>query len=216
MFADRRSASVTEVPFVGRDAEFRVLRACLADAGHGRGHALLLGGEPGIGKTRIVEAAIAEARARGFAIAPGACDPGAGMPEYWPWLQVHRALTAPAEAPRLTPDVGSPDQRRFGLFDAAARGLARRARREPILIVLEDLHWADRSSLLLLEFLVPRFRDVAIALLATYRDLDVVPEHPLYAALAALSRHAHTERLLLRGLEHDELARLVAAAAGIT
>jgi tetratricopeptide (TPR) repeat protein len=137
------------------------------------------------------------------------------MPEYWPWSQVHRELAAPADAPRLTPDTGSPEERRFGLFDAAARGLARRARRGPVLLVLEDLQWADRSSLLLLEFLVPRLRETAIVVLATYRDLDVVPEHALYGALAALSRHAHTQRLVLRGLEAETLARFVAATAGV-
>src|SRR5439155_4817383 len=91
----------------------------------------------------------------------------------------------------------------------------RRARRQPVLFVLEDLQWADRSSLLLLEFLAPRLRSAAVVLLATYRDLDVIPAPPLYAPLAAVSRHPHTLRLVLRGLEPDALARFVAATAGL-
>jgi hypothetical protein len=71
----RVSSSMTDVPFVGRQAEFGALRACLTDAARGRGRDLLVGGEPGIGKTRFVEAAIGEARTLGFGVALGACDP---------------------------------------------------------------------------------------------------------------------------------------------
>src|SRR5216117_893333 len=227
----RVSSSMTDVPFVGREGELGALRACLADAGRGRGRVLLVGGEPGIGKTRFVEAAVGEARTLGFAVALGACDPYAGTPEYWPWRQVHRALRTPEGSGPLAPMAplllgeelvgdptsasngpgagGAPDQRRFLLFDSAARALVRRTRRQPVLFVLEDLQWADRSSLLLLEFLAPRLRSAAVVLLATYRDLDVIPDHPLYAALAAVSRHPHTQRLVLRGLEPDALARFV-------
>jgi tetratricopeptide (TPR) repeat protein len=227
---------MNDVPFVGREAEFGALRACLADAGRGRGRILLVGGEPGIGKTRLVEAAIAEARTLGFAIALGACDPYAGTPEYWPWRQVHHALIAPEDGEPLPPTApvmldgirvddltrppsgpgadAAPDQRRFQLFEIGARALVRRARRQPVLVALEDVQWADRSSLLLLEFLAPRLRSAGIVVLATYRDLDVVPDHPLYAALAAVSRHAHTQRLVLRGLEPAALARFVEVMAG--
>src|SRR5262245_19231623 len=227
---------MTHVPFVGREAEFGALRACLTDAGRSRGRILLVGGEPGIGKTRFVEAAIGEARTLGFGVALGACDPCTGTPEYWPWRQVHRALTTPEGTEPLAPTApllldgvligdpaltsndpgadGAPDQRRFRLFDSAAHMLLRRTRRQPVLLVLEDLQWADRSSLLLLEFLAPRLRSAAIVLLATYRDLDVTPDHPLYAALAEVSRHAHTQRLVLRGLEPDALAHFVEVMAG--
>src|SRR5262245_26492414 len=222
-----------DVPFVGREVEFGALRACLADAARGRGRILLVGGEPGIGKTRFVEAAVGEAKRLGVAVALGACDPCAGTPQYWPWRQVYRALTTPDGGEPLAPTAplvldgvvvgdptassstdGPPDQRRFRLFDSAARALVRRTRRQPVLLVLEDLQWADRSSLLLLEFLAPRLRNAAILLLATYRDLDVTPDHPLYAALAEVSRHAHTQRLVLRGLEPDALAHFVEVMAG--
>jgi predicted ATPase len=76
---------MSDVRFVGREAEVGALRTCLADAGRGR--LLLVGGEPGIGKTRFVEAAMDEARTLGFAVASGAGDPCAGTPEYWPWRQ---------------------------------------------------------------------------------------------------------------------------------
>src|SRR5437870_4690753 len=99
----RVSSSMTDVPFVGREGELGALRACLADAGRGRGRVLLVGGEPGIGKTRFVEAAVGEARTLGFAVALGACDPYAGTPEYWPWRQMHRALATPEGSEPLAP-----------------------------------------------------------------------------------------------------------------
>src|SRR5437867_12679037 len=136
----RVSSSMTDVPFVGREGELGALRACLADAGRGRGRVLLVGGEPGIGKTRFVEAAVGEARTLGFAVALGACDPYAGTPEYWPWRQLHRALATPEGREPLAPMLlggelagdpasasngggagGAPDQRRFLLFDSVAR-----------------------------------------------------------------------------------------------
>src|SRR5437762_227541 len=132
-----------------------------------------------------------------------------------PLLLGEELVGDPASASNGPGAGGAPDQRRFLLFDNAARALVRRARRQPVLFVLEDLQWADRSSLLLLEFLAPRLRSAAVVLLATYRDLDVIPDHPLYAALAAVSRHPHTQRLVLRGLEPDALARFVAATAGL-
>src|SRR5260221_3855932 len=151
----RVSSSTTEVPFVGREGELGALRACLADAGRGRGRVLLVGGEPGIGKSRFVEAAVGEARTLGFGVALGACDPYAGTPEYWPWRQLHRALATEGSEPMvptapLLPEtelVGdpasasngpgdAPDQRRFLLFDSAARALVRRTRRQPVLLVL--------------------------------------------------------------------------------
>ena len=175
----------------------------------------MVGGEPGIGKTRFVEAAMDEARPLGFAVALGACDPCAGTPEYWPWRQVHRALTTPEGSEPLPPTApllldgvliadptrapngpgagGAPDQRRFQLFDSAARALERGTRRQPVLLVLEDLQWADRSSLLLLEFLAPRLRSAAIVLLATYRDLDVIPDQrcmPRWPRSPAMHTHS--------------------------
>src|SRR5205814_5778815 len=136
----RVSSSMTDVPFVGREGELGALRACLADAARGRGRVLLVGGEPGIGKTRFVEAAVGEARTLGFAVALGTCDPYAGTPEYWPWRQVHRALATPEGSDAVAPPLlgadvagdfasasddhgAAPDQRRFLIFDSAARAV---------------------------------------------------------------------------------------------
>src|SRR3989449_1606839 len=162
----RVSSSMTDVPFVGREGELGALRACLADAGRGRGRVLLVGGEPGIGKTRLVEAAVGEARTLGFAVALGACDPYAGTPEYWPWRQVHRALTTPERSGPLAPMAplllggglvgdpasasngpgagGAPDQRRFLLFHSPARARVRRTRPPPVPLVPEGLQGAHR------------------------------------------------------------------------
>src|SRR2546425_8996240 len=164
----RVSSSMTGVPFVGREGELGALRACLADAGRGRGRVLLVGGEPGIGKTRFVEAAVGEARTLGFAVALGACDPYAGTPEYWPWRQVHRTLATPEGSGPLAPMAplllggelvgdpasasngpgagGAPDQLRFLLFDSAGRAPFRRTTRHPSPSVLADAQPVHRAA----------------------------------------------------------------------
>src|SRR5438445_370060 len=171
-----------EAVFVGRHRELVELRTGLEDAGAGRGRFFLVVGEAGIGKTRLVEELAREAAARGHLVLWGRGWESAGAPPYWPWIQVIRAYlrTARSEGPprvaggagapylaQLVPELGGLDSpapsappqsehARFYLFDAVATFLGSRPDRTPLVLVFDDLQWADTPSLLLLQFLEPR------------------------------------------------------------
>lgn len=155
---------------MGREGELAVVEAALAGAGEGQTALVLCRGEAGIGKTRLAEEAVSRAAGLGFAVAWGVADDSIGTPPLWPWQQAFRRLQAAStltaaahelglEAPlaQLLGDLstaprtlaGEPDAR-FRLFDAAGRMLAATAARQPLGIVLDDMHWADEASLLLL------------------------------------------------------------------
>jgi predicted ATPase len=176
--------AVARSVFVGRLPELRALRGSVDQAIAGNGRLLLLGGAPGIGKTRTCEEAAAYACARGARVLWGRCYEGEGAPALWPWVQILRACVRSLEADALRealggagpelaalvptlrqrlPDTTAPlspesPQARFRLFDGVARFLENVARRTPMLIVLDDLHGADHPSLLLLQFVVQQLR----------------------------------------------------------
>src|SRR5437667_393990 len=191
-----------EAVFVGRHRELVELRTGLEDAGAGRGRFFLVGGEAGIGKTRLVEELAREAAERGHLVLWGRCWESEGAPPYWPWIQVIRESlrTAHAEgglplvaggagAPylaQLVPELGglkSPapsvppqsEHARFYLFDAVATFLRSRPDQTPLVLVFDDLQWADTPSLLLLQFLVHELRDTAMLVVATYREMEARP-----------------------------------------
>jgi DNA-binding winged helix-turn-helix (wHTH) protein/tetratricopeptide (TPR) repeat protein len=226
--------------FIGRAATLARLERALDSARAGRGRLVLLAGEPGIGKTRTAEEIARIARERGAQVLIGRCFEGEGAPAFWPWLQVLRELVATpdpellrslagegaAELAQLVPELRTRlpalppaaglagEQARFRLFDALAGLLRRRAQRGPLLLVLDDLHWADEASLLALEFLAPELRSAALLVIATYRDVEVRRDHPLSRVLGALARVPVCERIALRGLEPAEVAALVEAVSG--
>src|SRR4051812_968123 len=160
--------------FVGRRDELQRLRTLADDAVAGHGRVALVSGEAGIGKTRTVEEVAAYAGLRGARMLWGRCYEGDGAPAYWPWVQLVRAYLAarPEEEwraemaagagviARVVGEVGaaetvdeSPERARFRFFEAMADFLAAAARDRPLVLVLDDLHWADAGSLLLLGFL---------------------------------------------------------------
>jgi tetratricopeptide (TPR) repeat protein len=215
-----------------------MLRASLEHATAGRGRLVLLAGEPGIGKTRICEEVAAYARDHGARVLWGRCYEGEGAPAFWPWVQVlragvkqldpdrWRALGDAAALAHLVPEIGAhfgdrpPPQpnevpeARFQLFDAAARLLAQLAQNVPLLIILDDLHGADRSSLLLLEFITRALRELPIQIVGTHRDIDTHREPLLMETLVDLVREPGTERLVLRGLNQSEVGELVESGLG--
>lgn len=219
--------------FVGRASELAAVRSVLAAAADGHGRMVLVGGEPGIGKTRLAEEAAVHARERGMSVVWGRCWDGDSGPGYWPWIQVLRALahadllsTAVAELgsvadelARLVPDVvgGSVSARpsgdveaegaRFRLFDGMGQVLAAAAERTPLLVVLDDLHRADEPSVAMLGFAARALHTARVVVIGTYRDVEVTDDRPLADLLGELGGDA--VRLDLFGLSADEVGELV-------
>jgi DNA-binding SARP family transcriptional activator len=229
---------VAEAPrsvFVGRQPELAELLGGLDDVFAGHGRLFLLGGEPGIGKSRLAEELIAHARGRGARVLVGRCWEAGGAPAYWPWVQSLRSYLRQAEPEALPAQLGagaaelaqvvpelrqylpglpapsSPESEgaRFRLFDATAQFLRNASQSRPILLVLDDLHAADAPSLLLLRFLARDLGSTRLFLLGAYRDVDPIPGQPLTEMLAEVAREPVTRRLHLGGLSQREVARYV-------
>jgi eukaryotic-like serine/threonine-protein kinase len=225
--------------FVGREREMESLRSAVEDAFEGRGGIVLLAGEPGIGKTRTAQELTSYAKARGLQVIWGRCHECDGAPAYWPWVQVIRTYSkehrseelrsvlgsgAPniaqvvAEIREQLPDLSQPpilepEQARFRLFDSVATFLTRAALREPLVLVLDDLHGSDKSSLLLLQFLARQMGDARFVVLGTYRDVEVSSAHPLFQLLGELAREPVSRVLPLKGLSEAEVALYIASTA---
>ncbi len=175
--------------FVGREKEMDELRAGLEDALSGRGRLMMLVGEPGIGKTRTSEEFATYARLRNVQVLWGRCYEGEGAPAYWPWVQIIRSYVHDKEPKELMSEMGpgaadiaqvvseveerlpglpappalEPEQARFRLFDSITTFLKNASQGQPLMVVLDDLHWADKPSLLLLQFLAKELRGSAPA-----------------------------------------------------
>src|SRR5205823_4018715 len=230
--------------FVGRDREVESLRAGFEDALEGHGRLLMLVGEPGIGKTRTAQELTTYARLRGARILVGRSYEGEGAPAYWPWVQMARAYISDRDAEEVAVEMGvgaadiaqvmsevrelvpglaeppdpdslDPEQARFRFFDSITTFLKNVARREPLVLVLDDLHWADTPSLLLLKFLARELSDARILVIGTYRDVALGRKHPLSQALADLSREGLVERVPLHGLTANEVERFIEVTASI-
>jgi DNA-binding CsgD family transcriptional regulator/tetratricopeptide (TPR) repeat protein len=238
-----RRERLAEGVFVGRQAEIGMLQAALEDALAGRGRLVLLAGEPGIGKTRTAREFASHARERGALVRWGRCHESAGMPSYWPWVQLLRAHVRDGNAAQIRTEMGTgaadiatlvpevreqlldlpgllhledPEQARFRLFDAVTAFLCRAAQTTPLVLVLDDLHWADKPSLLMLEFLAPELSRSRLLVVGTYRDVDLSRQHPLSETLAELTRERSLQRLLLRGLHREEVRSFMTLSTGIT
>ena len=218
---------------IGRDDLLAQLRRAAAEAAAGRGGLVLLTGEAGIGKTAVATAAAADAEGRGARIAWGWGWQGEGAPPWWPWVQVLRARTAAderlrrlaAELPwpaRLLPDLPGaappPDAgelapvARFRLLDELTSVLLAAAEEGPLVVVLDDLQWADPPTLELRGFLARRLPAGRMLVLGTWRELDQPPDDPRVPLLADLAAPATV--VPMRALGDDEVAELVASLLG--
>ena len=112
------------------------------------------------------------------------------------------------------PPALEPESARFRLFDSIATFFKNASRSQPIVLVLDDLHWADRSSLLLLEFVVPAVADSSLLLIGTYRHVEVTRRHPLSQSLGTLTRQQSFQSLELKGLNRQEVGQLAEATRG--
>ncbi|MGY1773087.1 BTAD domain-containing putative transcriptional regulator [Blastococcus sp. SYSU D00813] len=197
---------------VGREAELARLTEVLAGAAAGRPSFASLIGEPGIGKSRLAAELAARAAAGGTRVLVGRCSQDEGAPPLWPWAAVLAGLPD-VPAPEAAAEPGTdPQAERFRTWDAICRRLLAAAARQPLLVVLDDLHWADASSLRVLRHLVATAETGRLALVATWRP-HPEPTGPLAEVAEALARR-HALRLELAGLPAEDSARLVAAVAG--
>lgn len=228
--------------FVGRDEEFDQLCSCLDDCVNQRhGWMAMLSGEAGIGKTRMAEQLAGTASDRGMSVFWGRSLEERGGPPYWPWVQVLRAMIRaidddklaefmgagaadiagiiPELAQRLdvTPSVPltTADQDRFRLFDSISTFLVNAAQRQPLLLIFDNLHWAGRPSLLLLQFTSAVLADSRVFILGTYRGSEVSRDHPLFEMLGALNRESRFLRLHLRGLKPEAVETLLRSTTGM-
>ena len=197
---------------VGRAREEQALSSLLHDAAGGRFSLGSLVGEPGIGKSRLVEQMVAEARAKGFAVGVGRCSQDDGAPPLWPWRAVTRAIAAQVgeDEPTISLDAGDADPERaaFEAWESLAALLRRWAGTQPVLVVLEDLHWADRATLRALAHLVStQADDLPLAVLTTRRP-HPPPEGTAGDVEELWARH-HAVRLDLEGLTREESRALV-------
>lgn len=213
--------------FVGRHAELNLLRAALASAHGSDGRLVVLLGEPGIGKTGTAAAVAAEAHAGGFAVCWGRCHENGAAPAYWPWVQALRAgvdaIGAPAReleavlpalrgTTALSDSGDAPERARFELFYRVAMSLAAATRAQPLVLVLDDIHWADLGSLRLLELVARELASMRLLILATARDATWSPSAEVGSRLAALLRLAQC--LPLAGLPPAEVRDLLTDRLG--
>ena len=217
------------------------LTSTLEEALSGQGRLVMLVGEPGIGKTRTTQELASYAESRGAQVFWGRCYEDEGTPPYWPWVQTMRSYVQQASREQLTAEIGSgaaaiaeivpeilgklpgletppaldPEAARFHLFDSITTFLKNAAQNQPLMMVLDDLHWADRSSLLLLEFLARELGEARILLVGCYRDTDLSRQHILTETLAQLSREPVFRRQVLRGLSQDDLGEFINLTTGV-
>ncbi|MGH9263746.1 MAG: BTAD domain-containing putative transcriptional regulator [Acidimicrobiales bacterium] len=215
---------------VGRADQLEVLHAALADARAGHGGVVLVSGEAGIGKTRLAEELAAGAEAQGATVAWGRAYETEGAPPFWPWTQVIRTVmegswpagTGGEELAPLMPDLSTPESpasrpgpaARFRLFEAVTRLLVVAPVRRPLVVVLDDLHWADSLSMHMLAHAAQRIDDVGVLVLAVYRHPDGPEAGVLGDVLGQLARVRTVRRLTVPGLTPDEVQRFMVQAAG--
>jgi DNA-binding CsgD family transcriptional regulator len=204
----------------GRDAVLQALERRL-DVLHDRSGALvLISGEAGIGKTSIALAAGARAVAAGASCASGHCYERGIAPPFSPWLELFSSLETLVMAPReiLPPPFGTgpPPQTAYQLAHACVIALAQAATRCPLILLLDDLQWADVESLDLLDLATRQLAAAPILFLGTYRVEAVAPGHLLYDRLPALQRDRPFEHIELHPLSREATAHMVAAQCGFT
>ena len=234
------SPSVGRTPYVGRSEERTQLRQGLARAVAGSGGVALIAGEAGLGKTRLVDEISDEAKAAGMFVVRGQCHDMEGAAPYLPFVEaIEYGLTvtprevfrsAMGEAgpeiarfvpkvrvafPDLPPPVALPtDQARHYMFESVCDFFARAAGLQPMLVILEDLHWADESTVQMLESVARRADRSALLVVGTYRDVDLGAGHPMLRAIEKLARLPATTRLALKRLNDREVGEILRNLAG--
>ena len=233
-----RLVQALAAPWVGREAALDRLRELADQAAAGSSGLVLIGGDGGIGKTRLV--AELASGLPGFDVLYGRCDEEEIFP-YGPWVDLLRPrldamggteLAAvvgggASDLLRLLPELRQklpsdggpvpafdPETERRLLFLAVAQVVARLARRRPLLLVLDDLHWADRSSLLLARHIARELHIGRVLIVGTFRDTELGPGHPLPGMIADVERDRSVSRVALGGMDDREIGQLIEAWHG--
>ncbi len=225
--------------FVGRTVELDKLHRAVDQALGGHGSLVMVAGEPGIGKTRIVQRAGEYGGLRGAQILLGQCHEAEGGIPYLPFVEALRqhvvgrpddalreqlgsagpvVARIVSEVTQRLPEIepaprGDPEEDRQRLFDAVATFLINASKAAPLILVLDDLHWADRPTLAVLQHLARRLKGSRVLVIGTYRDMELDRRHPLSESLAVLRRDPGFERILLRGLSAEDVLTLFHAEA---
>ncbi|MCP5068205.1 MAG: AAA family ATPase, partial [bacterium] len=230
---------VSETRLVGRQEVLAALRGALQESLSGETRVVLLTGEPGIGKTRLVEELCREATNEGSMVLTGRCHEVDGAPAFWPWIQTIRewgrlngekpipeelrkevaffASWRPEAGPQTADSaagISEGPEARFQLFDVATRALRKFAEHSPLVLVLEDMHWADPASLGLLRFVAAQLHGERVLVLGTCRE-DELPYAPeLSETLGELARESTFRRLSIKGLEREHVTELLLQIVG--
>jgi len=223
--------------FVGREAELKQLKGAFDDACSGHGSFAMVVGEPGIGKTALCEELKTYVGVRGGQTLVGHCyEEGSLSLPYLAFVEAMRSYvlerdpddlrevlgTGATHVGRIVSEIGdrlqielpepaNPEEERYRLMQSVSEFLTHAASLQPMLIVLEDLHDADQETLDMLAFVSRQLPDTRMLIVGNYRDVEVDRAHPLSKALAELRRAANYNRILLRGLNADEVQRMLAA-----
>ena len=222
------------VAFVGRPDAVEQLTALWKEAATGQRRCALLAGEPGIGKTRLASEIARRAHDEGATVLLGRCEEELGLP-FQPFVEAlaYQVATSepsaddlgrfPADLTRLYPELvdlvpglgdpvaGDPEVERHRMFEATTSWLVAAAEPGGLVLVLDDLHWAGKPTLLLLRHLLRSPDAARVLVIGTYRDTDLDRTHPLGELLADLRREPGVERLALSGLTGEEVEAFLAA-----
>jgi class 3 adenylate cyclase len=237
--AKRAAALLVRTPFAGRRDELERLERRLEAARAGSGGLAFVIGEPGIGKTRLLEEFTAHARSHGARVLWGRCFEGELSRPFGPFAEAIASYATESDAEVLREDMGSfggivakiapelrerlpdlpepvtlaPEEERHRLLDAVAQVHWAVARRAPLVVVLDDLHWADGGALALLRHLSRFLSRHSVFILGAYRDVELDRKHPLGDTLVALRREVDVERIGLSGLPQEAVTYLLESLA---
>ena len=215
---------------VGREAEKKILAEAYQEAQQGNGNIALIRGEPGIGKSCLASTFAEEIKDGGNWVVYGQCHETLGSPPFWPWLQILKTLQLTDDSQDLSPAAifesllasesqpqnrlitlftGDSGTEQFLLFNKIANILSQYASQRTLILVIDDLHWADRSSLLLLSHLCRKMSQQAMLVIGTYRDIEITRKHPLFESLGEINRLTTLRRIHLKGLSEQDVSGFI-------